>query len=214
MAAGCKPKPTELAPSAGFTASTAEAFAAAARSTAPERHEIVRFSWRSDDGQLQLSGSGAARIAPPDSLRADISAALGIGRATVLMMGDSVVAQPAGLVDRVLPDRFALWVTLGVMRGPSDLTTVERLEEGQRAVWRVTDARNRITVFELTDGALVTVSRSEGGRTTSQLRLTRDPNGAVRKASLTDFARSLRLEVDVTGREPSQPFARDTWQLR
>lgn len=214
MAAGCRPRPAEVAPSGGFTASTREAFAAASRSTAPERHEIIRFSWRSDDGQLQLSGSGAARIAPPDSLRADIAAALGIGRATVLMMGDSVAAQPAGLVDRVLPDRFALWVTLGVMRAPTDLATVERLDEAQRSVWRVTDARGRATIFELADGVLVTVSRSEGGRTTSQLRLTRDPNGAVRKASLTDFARSLRLDVDITGREPSEPFVRETWQLR
>ena len=109
---------------------------------------------------------------------------------------------------------FALWVTLGVMRAPADLATVERLDEGQRSLWRVTDARGRLTIFELADGVLVTVSRSEGGRTTSQLRLTRDPNGAVRKASLTDFARSLRLDVDITGREPSEPFVRETWQLR
>ena len=203
-----------MAPAGGFTAATPQAFAAASRSTAPERHEVVRFSWRSDDGQLQLSGSGAARIAPPDSLRADISAAMGIGRATVIMMGDSVVAQPPAMVDRVLPDRFALWVILGVMRAPSDLVTVQRLDEGSRSLWRVTDARSRVTVFELVDGALVTVSRSEGGRTTSQLRLQRDPNGAVRKASLTDFARSLRLDIDITGREPSEAFARETWQLR
>jgi len=58
------------------------------------------------------------------------------------------------------------------------------------------------------------VSRIEGDQTTSQLRLTRDAAGLVRQASLTDFRRSLRLEIEITGREPSGPFAPDTWQLR
>jgi len=163
---------------------------------------------------MQLSGSGAARIAPPDSMRADISAALGLGRAVVIMTGATVVAQPAALIDQVLPDRFALWAALGVMRAPANATTFERLTDGTRSVWRVTDAGAHTTIFELSGGALVAVTREEGGRSTSQLRLTRDPSGAVRKASLTDYARSLRLEIEVTGREPSEAFAPETWSLR
>ena len=214
LLAGCGPKPAGVAPAGAFSPATRQQLLWAAAQTAPKQYEIVRLSWRSDDGQLQLSGGGAARIAPPDSLRADISASLGIGRATVILTGDSVQAQPPNLVDRVLPDRFALWAVLGVMRAPAGEWNTERLEDGARTVWRVTDAAGRITMFELSNGALATVTRTEGGQTTSQLRLTRDANGLVRQASLTDYRHSMRLNVDITGREPSAAFAPDTWQLR
>jgi hypothetical protein len=59
----------------------------------------------------------------------------------------------------------------------------------------------------------MSVSREEGGRTTSQMRLTRD-NGEVKHASLTDFGRSLRLEIEITGREQSEAFPPETWRLR
>lgn len=214
LLAGCA-KPASVVPSGGFSPATRQDLLAAAAGTAPRQREIVRLTWRSDDGQLQLSGSGAARIAPPDSLRADISASLGIGRATVILTGDQVQAQPPNLVDRVLPDRFALWAVLGVMRAPAgEWSNTERLEDGARSVWRVTDAAGRITIFELSNGVLATVTRTEGGQTTSQLHLTRDANGLVRQASLTDFKHSMRLNVDITGREASEPFAPETWQLR
>lgn len=214
VAAGCGPRPVGVTPAGRFEPVAPAAFAEAARATVPAQRQVIRISWRSDDGHLQLSGSGAARIAPPDSLRADIAAALGLGRATVILTGDSAASQPPAVVDRVLPDRFALWAVLGVMRAPGDLASVQRLADGARTVWRVTDNGGRTTMFEVADGALVSVSRIEGDRTTSQLRLTRDDAGQVRRASLTDFGRNLRLEVEITGREPSGAFDPDIWQLR
>lgn len=214
VAASCQPKPASVAPAAGFVPSTREAFAQAARATAPSQRQVIRLTWRSDDGRLQLSGNGAARVAPPDSMRVDIAAALGLGRATVIFTGDGVVAQPPALVDQVLPDRFALWAVLGVMRAPSDIATVARFDDGTQNVWRVTDAAGRLTIFELSGGALSAITRSEGERTTSQLRLTRGDDGQVRRANLTDYAHSLRLEVEITGREASEPFAAETWRLR
>jgi hypothetical protein len=209
----CPPSRLAVAPSTGFLPSTAEALAEAALRTVPAQRQIVRLTWRSDDGRMQLGGSGAARIAPPDSLRADIAASLGLGRATMILTGDQAESQPAAVVDQVLPDRFALWAALGIMRAPSGAVTVERLEAGARTVWRVTDGAGKITIFELASGALVSVSREQGGRTTSQMRLTR-ANGEARHASLTDFGRNLRLEIEITGREPSDAFPPETWRLR
>jgi hypothetical protein len=202
---------TAIAPAGAYAPSSRAAFAQAF--PGPARREIVRFGWRSDDGHLQLSGSGAARIAPPDSLRADIAASLGIGRATVILTGDSGVAQPPGVVDQVLPDRFALWAVLGIARLPPGDVTIERSEEGGRSMWRRLDAKGRTTTFELNSGVLVSVSRAEGGRATSQLLLTRDADGTVRRASLTDLARGLRLEIAVTSREASAAFPPETWRL-
>ena len=152
-------------------ASTASALAEAALRTVPAGRQIIRISWRADNGQLQVSGNGAARIAPPDSLRADIAATLGLGRATVILIGDQAASQPAAVVDQVLPDRFALWAALGILRPPTEVVTVERLDDAARTVWRVTDRAGKITIFELNAGALTSVSREEAGRTTSQMRL-------------------------------------------
>jgi hypothetical protein len=113
----------------------------------------------------------------------------------------------------VLPDRFALWAVLGIARLPAGDVAIERSEEGGRSVWRTVDAQGRTTTFELNSGGLASVSRAEGGRTTSQLLLTRDADGALRRASLTDLARGLRLEIAVTSREPSEAFPPETWRL-
>lgn len=211
---GCPAAAPGPAPAGSFRPASRADLAAAERASAPSAREIVRFSWRSDDGSLQIGGNGAARIAPPDSLRVDMAASLGLGRATIIMTGNETQAQPPEIVDRILPDRYALWALLGHLRAPADLATVERLDDGDRTVWRVTDSRGRITLFEVRAGTLIGATREEQGRTTSQLRLTRNPDGTLSRAHLTEFARSLRIELEVSSREASEPFAADTWRLR
>ncbi len=200
-------------PEGAFRASSREDFQAAAAATVPPARQIIRLRWHSDDGEAQYTGSGAARIAPPDSLRADISGSLGLGRATLILTGDSVLARPLNVVDRVLPDRFALWAVLGVLKLPPGDVRIEAASDGERSLWRTTDDLGRATVFELNRGALVSVSRQEGSRVTSQLRLARGPDGGVSRASLTDMARNLRLEVSITGRETSGVFPPEVWRL-
>lgn len=197
-----------------FAPSSRAAFLEAAATTVPLARQIIRIGWRADDGRIELSGAGAVRIAPPDSLRLDIAAALGLGRSILIMAGDSVVAQPAAAVDQILPDRFALWAALGIMRPPPGRMTYEMAQDGARAQWRTTDAAGRMTVFELNGGALTSVTRQEGERVTSRLRLVRGPGGEVTRASLLDTGRGFRLQVDVNGREPSEAFAPEIWRLR
>ncbi len=212
--AGCAPRPPAVLSAAAFEPSSRAALAQAAGRMAPAGHEIVRIGWRSDDGRVQYAGQGAARLAPPDSMRVDMAASLGVGRSTIIMTGDSALAQPADLADRVLPDRFALWAALGFIRVPADAERVDRLADAGRTLWRVTDALGRITVFETRGDTLVGATREEGGRVTSVLRLTRGRDGRVTRARLTDYGRSLRLEVDITGREASEAFAPELWRLR
>ena len=200
-------------PEGAFRPSNRDDFQVAAAATVPPARQIIRLSWHSDDGEVQYTGSGAARIAPPDSLRADISAVLGLGRATLILTGDSVLARPVNVVDQVLPDRFALWAVLGVLKLPPGDVRIEQARDGERSLWRTTDDLDRHTVFELNGGALVSVTRQEHGRITSQLRLARGPDGGVSRASLTDLTRNLRLEVSITGRETSDVFPPEVWRL-
>ena len=205
--------PGLLVPSGAFRPASREDFLAAAALTVPPARQIVRLRWHSDDGDVQYRGSGAARIAPPDSLRADIAGSLGLGRAALIMTGDSVVARPANTVDRVLPDRFALWAVLGIVRLPPGNVRIEQAADGERSLWRTTDEAGRVTVFEMRGGSLVSVSRLEGDQATSQLRLVRGADGAVSQASLTDVPRRLRLDVTITTREPSDGFPPEVWRL-
>lgn len=214
LLAACPPKAPTVTPAGAFRPSSRAELAEAEARSAPARREIVRFGWRSDDGSLQLSGNGAARVAPPDSLRVDMAASLGLGRATVIMAGQRVEAQPQAVVDRILPDRFALWALLGYMKLPAAASTVEKMEDGDRIVWRITDERGRITLFEMRGNVLIGATREDQGRTTSALQLTRDASGILSRAQLTDFGRSLRIDIEITGREASEAFAADTWSLR
>jgi hypothetical protein len=212
--AGCQPHAVGVAPAGAFQSATPEAFREAARASLPAGRRVVRFSWRSDDGQLQLAGNGAARFAPPDSLRADMAATMGVGRSTVLLTGDSVLARPPNLADQVLPDRFALWAALGIMRAPAGTGRYEVAHEGTRTLWRLTDAAGRTTTFELDGDALVGVAREAEGSVTSSLRLRRGADGAVRHASVTDLPHTLRLEVEINAWETSDAFPPAIWQLR
>jgi hypothetical protein len=215
VAAGaCTPRLQPVAPNGAFQPATRAQFAAAAARTVPGRHEIVRFSWRSEDTRLQLSGSGAARLAPPDSMRVDIAAMLGLGRSVLILTGDSAAARPAEAVEQILPDRFALWAALGVLRVPTGTLGVERMADGAREVWRVTDALGRTTLFDLRGDTLIGGSREEQGRTTMQLTLERGEDGQVRRALLLDLPRQRRLEIRIQGREASEPFPVDVWRLR
>ncbi len=179
----------------------------------PDRREIVRLRWRSEVDQVAVSGSGAARLAP-DSLRIDMAVRLGVGRATLILTGDAVQAEPAELVEQLLPDRFALWAAFGAVRLPDSLTAVERLADETRTFWRFTDGQGRVSTFELRGDTLAGAQRSENGRDVARLTLARGPDGTVSRARVTDLVRGAVFEVDIVSRQPSGPFPSEIWQLR
>lgn len=213
LAAGCRAKPPAVTP-AGFAPASRESFEQAAAVTMPAGREIVRISWKADDGDLQLSGNGAVRFAPPDSLRLDVAATLGLGRSTLILTGDSVQAQPALDVDKILPDRFALWAAMGIMHAPPGVVRFERAEQGTMQFWSTTDGSGAATVFVTQGGLLVSVTRERPEHVESELRLTRSSGGAVARANLTDAPHHFRLQVDVNRIEPSGAFAPEIWKLR
>jgi hypothetical protein len=209
---GCPGPRGRLVPVGSFQTATVPEFAAAFRGTAPTRHEIVRFRWRAEDDRLSLAGAGAARIAPPDSLRVDLAASLGVGRSTIVLAGESVQAQPEEVVEFIVPDRRALWLAMGVVR-ETDTRTVEVIRDGERRWWRTTDSRGRTTIYAQSGETLTGVRREVNGRLMQELRLQRDADGRVRRAQLEDHVRGARLVLDVTGRETSEPFGPETWRL-
>jgi hypothetical protein len=210
---GCQP-PRPVTPTGAFAPATREAFEAAAARTAPVRRELLRIRWQSEDARISVSGSGAVRVAPPDSVRVDIAVRLGVARGTLIVTGDSLSAQPAAVTEQFLPDRFALWAALGVIRVPNGVSAFAVLEDGGRTFWRVTDGGNGTTTFELRGDTLLGVTRERAGTPVAQLRLARGPDGAVTRAQVTDYERRARFQVDVASRQPSEAFPSEVWHLR
>lgn len=207
-------RPGATVPAGPFAAVPRESLAALAARTVPAEREVLRIRWRSDDGRIALAGQGAVRVAPPDSLRVDVAVRLGVGRATLILAGEHVAAEPREIVEQVLPDRFALWAALGVIRVPEGVDAVARLEDGARTLWRASAEGGRTTTFELRGDTLVGVTREVDGRSVARLRLKRGPDGRVAKAQVTDLRRGARFEVEITGSAPSEAFPSEIWRLR
>ena len=212
-AAGCRSGPPPLVPDAvAFAPLGAEEFAEASRRTIPRERELVNLRWRFADPTLAASGRGAARFAPPDSLRIDVRGPLGFGRGTLVLAGDSVWADPESLVGQVMPARFVVWAMLGVLRAPDASGRVEAAELDGRRFVRIVEADGRATTFELRGDTVVGAVQARGGRLVGRLVLRRDAAGQVRRAEVEDEERDARLVFDIERRTPSAAFPEAVWR--
>ena len=186
-------------------------FAAAAARTAPVAPALLTIHWRYDDGDTPVSGRGAVRFAPPDSLRLDVGVPV-VGRATLVLAGDSAWSKPGALVRQVLPNRSLVWAMFGVVRPPDSVASVERSEAPDHRAWRVTDGDGVVTTLELRGDTLLGASAARGERPIGRLALSRDSTGAVVRAETVDLEHSIRFVMDVDRRETGGTFPSDIWR--
>lgn len=212
-AAGCRGTPASVVPAGNFTPISARELADLAARTALAGRELLGIRWRSESGTTSASGSGAVRIAPPDSLRIDITLRLGVGRAVLIFAGDSVWAEPEALARLVLPDRLVLWAVLGVLRLPA-AASAEQLEDAGRRFVRWADEAGHLTVIELRGDTLVGGWREGAGGPLGRLRLVRGADGTVVRAAVENYQRRSRFEVEIVRRERSEAWGREVWRLR
>jgi hypothetical protein len=209
--AGCAPPPAPT-PLGGFVPASAAAVEAMAAATLPARRELVALHWSYDEGDAQVTGRGAARLAPPDSLRLDVAVPV-IGRATLVLAGDSTWSHPGRLAQQVVPGRAAVWAMFGVVRLPPGVTAFERgtQPDGGELV-RFTQPDGVLTTLELREGRLLGATAQRGARTIARLALTRDAGGAIVRAEAVDEEHATRFVVTVDRREDSGPFPDEIWR--
>lgn len=195
-----------------YQAVSTDAFAELSRRTAPSARELISLRWRFADPALEMSGRGAARLAPPDSLRIDVRGPLGFGRGTLVVAGDSVWADPPSMSEQVMPARFMVWAMLGVLRAPDGVRSIESAATDGRRFVRIAETDGRTTVFELRGDTVVGVTQERQGRPAGRLRLQRDAAGRVRHAEANDEERDARLVFDIERRTPSGPFPAGVWR--
>lgn len=211
MAEACARPPAPLAPTGPYVPMSAEAFAAVAARTVPSAAQLIRVRWRYDDGDREASGRGAVRLAPPDSLRLDVAVPV-LGRATLVLAGDSSWAQPDRLADEVPQSRALLWALFGIIRPPDAGTRVEAGDAPERRLFRLTAPGGLVTLLECRGDTLLVATELRGERIVGRLALRRDAAGAVVKADASDFEHRARFVVEVEHRETSEPFPAEIWR--
>ncbi len=211
LVAACGPPPAPV-PVGAFEPATAADFEAMAARTLPARRELVAIHWTYDEGEGPVTGRGAVRLAPPDSLRLDVRVPV-VGRATIVLAGDSAWSQPERLARQVAPERDLVWAMFGVVRLPPDLADLER---GARAeggeLYRFARPGGLRTTLEVRDGRLLGATAQRGQRTMGRLAITRDSGGAIVRAETVDEENGARFIVTVDRREASGPFPSDIWR--
>ncbi|HXY69973.1 MAG TPA: hypothetical protein VEH62_11030, partial [Gemmatimonadales bacterium] len=158
-----------------------------------------------------VTGRGAVRLAPPDSLRLDVGVPV-VGRATLVLAGDSAWSKPGSLVRQVLPNRSLVWAMLGVVRPPDSVAAVERSDAADHRSFRVTDGEGVVTTLQLRGDTLLGATAARGERAIGRLALTRDSTGAVVRAETVDLEHSIRFVMDVDRRESGGAFPSDIWR--
>jgi len=211
MVAACVRVPPPPVPVGAYEPVSAETFAALADRTVPRVPQLIRFRWRYDDGDQVVRGQGAARLEPPDSLRLDVAVPV-VGRATLVLAGDSSWSQPEQAVAEVPESRDVLWALFGIVRRPENGTRVERGAASDRTLYRLTAPAGGVTLLECRGDTLLGASQLRGDRLLGRLVLTRDASGALVKVDATDLEHGVRFAVEVQHRETSEPFPAEIWR--
>jgi hypothetical protein len=193
--AGCVPKAAQLT---GATVAPARL----PTSGLARRHQTVSFTWAYQDVDLRASGEGAARVAPPDSVRLDLFLAAGLGGGRALVLGDSLLLPPSGgMIKRFLPPVAMFWAALGRLAVPPGDTSVRVDGTRTRAdiargndVMRVTFDGDRLSILErigdggiqerVTRGATITEYEHLGARRKLTLVITRTADAGAFDASI------------------------------
>ena len=172
-------------------------------SALPVGYRRVVFKWEMNDGEIVARGEGAARIAPPDSVRLDFFLGGGMGSGAAVLIGDELRAPGGPQVARMIPPAPLLWAALGRLALPPAADTavrvdgtVVRADIGTPVAWRATFTGDTLRRLERVDRehVLEWVERYPGNRV-------RYESAATRRS----------LELTITRSEPTAPFDAATW---
>ena len=106
--------PSAAASAAALAAEEATRIAAASR---------LVFAWRAQEPDFRGSGTGVARVEPPDKARLDLFLDNGEVAATAALVGDDLRI-PAELPGELVPPPALFWAALGVFRPGSGATLI------------------------------------------------------------------------------------------
>ncbi len=211
LLAACGRPPAPPAPAGTFLPVSPAEFRAIAGRTAPAASALLAIHWQYEDADGPVKGRGAVRVSPPDSLRLDVGVPV-VGRATLVLAGDSAWSRPAALVNEWSPSRGMIWAMFGVVRPPDGPASVDWRQAADRRLYRVATADGIVTTLELRGDTLLGATESRGDKDIGRLVLTRDAAGRIVRAEATDIEHQARFTVDVDHRETGAVFPDEIWR--
>jgi hypothetical protein len=138
----------------------------------PPMHRKIIFLWNYADPDFRAKGDGAARVAPPDSVRLDLFVGGGYGSGSAVLVGDQLSARGNERIRSYLPPVPFLWAAMGRLAVPPVADTAARVdgdtlrvEIGRDPAWRITFAADELRRIELIEGGRIQqwVTRDSAG---------------------------------------------------
>jgi hypothetical protein len=181
----------------------------------PTRPTALRFRWRYRDERRSIGGRGTARVAPPDSLRVDWAAILGLSPGAAVVVGDSLQwADPRDdYPSSVAPAVQLLWTTLGVVRPPRAGTAVFGARDSTRVLWRFVEQRDTLD-FRLRSADVRTLEAEwrRDGHLVARSRTLLGPAGLPSSARIDVPERSARFDLTFVAVDSAAIFAPTLWR--
>lgn len=128
----------------------------------PPVHRTIVFQWNYADQDFRAKGEGAARVAPPDSVRVDLFVGGGYGSGSAVLVDDRLEVRGDERMRAYIPPAPFLWAGLGRFAVPPAADTAARVdgdslrvEIGHDPAWRATFADDELRRLELIDGGRI-----------------------------------------------------------
>jgi hypothetical protein len=125
----------------------------------PPGHRKIIFHWSYSDRDFRASGDGAARIAPPDSVRLDLFVGGGVTGASAVLIDRELRLAGDERARDYIPPVPLLWGSLGRLAVPAAPDTAARVEGdtlrvdiGHDPRWRSVFVEDTLRRLELIDG--------------------------------------------------------------
>jgi hypothetical protein len=218
MLAACHGRPAPLVPEP-LGAVPRDSIAAWTRSSGPTRPMALRFRWRYRDDRRSGGGRGTARVAPPDSLRVDWAAVLGLSSGAAVVLGDSLQwADPKeNFPASVAPAVQLVWIALGVVRPPRATAAVFGTRDSLRALWRYVEDRDTVDFRQgLVAPRTLEAEWRRAGRVMARGRTLLGPGGGGLPQSVRIDVpeRSARFELTFVAVDSMAVFPPALWRSR
>jgi hypothetical protein len=215
LAACAPPAPGALVPEAAAPA-TASQVADWVRPTVPTAPRLIRFKWLFRDGNSSAGGRGSARIAPPDSLRFDVSGPFGSNASAAAVVGDSALwVQPEDAIEKLVPNYPLMWALLGVARMPDEGAAVRGASQGDLTAWEYAAGSDTIAYARTAGSPQKFLAEvREAGKLIGRVETTLGSDGALKSSRLTIPSAPARLDVTFLSAAPADSFGADVWRPR
>jgi hypothetical protein len=211
----CRTAPGALVPVAAAPATQSQ-IAEWVRPTIPTAPRLIRFKWLFRDDNSSAGGRGSARIAPPDSLRFDVSGPFGSNPSAAAVVGDSALwVQPEDAIEKLVPSYPLMWALLGVARMPAEGAALRGASAGERTAWEYAVGADTIAYVRSSGSAgRFQAEVRESGKVIGRVETTRGADGELKSARLTVPSAPARLDVTFLSAAPADSFAPDVWRPR